>query len=78
MQLKEVKFVPEWSASLLCRFTPREIARTTHWIAGWGGDSGRCGVEKNLLDLLGIEPRPTSPWPVPISTELSRLQKRNK
>jgi hypothetical protein len=25
----------EWSASRLCRFTPRERAHGTHWIGGW-------------------------------------------
>jgi hypothetical protein len=28
--------------------------------------SGRCEVEKNLLPLSGIEPRPSSPYPVAI------------
>jgi hypothetical protein len=27
----------EWSASLPCRFTPRERAPGTHWIGGWLG-----------------------------------------
>jgi hypothetical protein len=33
--------------------------------------SGRCGVEKNLLPLLGIGPRPSSPYLIAIPTELS-------
>jgi hypothetical protein len=26
-----------WSASRLCRFTPKETATGTHWIGGWVG-----------------------------------------
>jgi hypothetical protein len=35
--------------------------------------SGRCGVEKDLLPLPGIEPRSFSTQPVATPTELSRL-----
>jgi hypothetical protein len=34
---------------------------------------GRYGEEKNLLLLPGIKPRPSSPYPVAIPTELLRL-----
>jgi hypothetical protein len=33
---------------------------------------GRCGIEENLLSLLGTEPRPSGPQPVAIPAELSR------
>jgi hypothetical protein len=36
--------------------------------------SGRCGVDKNTLPLPGIEPWLSSPKPVAIPTELSRLR----
>jgi hypothetical protein len=32
--------------------------------------SGACGVEKNVLSLLGIEPWPSNPLPVTILTDL--------
>jgi hypothetical protein len=35
--------------------------------------SGRCEVERNHLPLPGIEPRPSSPNPIAVATELSRL-----
>jgi hypothetical protein len=35
--------------------------------------SGHCGAEKNLLALPGIEPRPSSSYPVATWTELSWL-----
>jgi hypothetical protein len=34
---------------------------------------GRCGEEKNILPLSGIEHQPSSTQPVAILTELSRL-----
>jgi hypothetical protein len=45
-------------------FTPRPLylrgkCRGTHWIEGWM-DLWRCGVQKNLLSLPGVEPRPSS------------------
>jgi hypothetical protein len=49
----------EWSASRPCHFTPGESDLSAHWIWGWVGRSERCGVEKNLLSLPGIESRPT-------------------
>jgi hypothetical protein len=33
----------EWSASRLCRFTPREIDPGTHWVGGWVGP--RVGLD---------------------------------
>jgi hypothetical protein len=42
-------------------------------LAGPQSRSGSYGEEKNLLLLPGIEPRPSSPQPVSIPTELSRL-----
>jgi hypothetical protein len=35
--------------------------------------SGRCGVEKNLLPLPGIDPRLSISLPVAIPTEPSRI-----
>jgi hypothetical protein len=54
-------------------FTPRPLylrgkSPGTHLIGGAQRRSGSCGVEKNLLALPGIEPRP-----VAIQTKLSRL-----
>jgi hypothetical protein len=40
-----------------------------------GGSQSRseiCGMEKNLLPMLGIEPRLSNLWPVAIPTELPR------
>jgi hypothetical protein len=42
-------------------------------LGGPHGQSGCCGVEKNLLPLLGIEPRPSNPQPIAIPTELSQF-----
>jgi hypothetical protein len=40
----------EWSASRLCRFTPRERALSTHWIGGWvGSGAGLDAVEKRTI-----------------------------
>jgi hypothetical protein len=37
----------EWSASLLCRFTPGERVSDTHWIGGWvDPKSGLNDMEK--------------------------------
>jgi hypothetical protein len=44
---------------------------------GWPKSrSGRCGVEKNLLPLPGMKPQPSSPKPVIIPAEISRLYYR--
>jgi hypothetical protein len=40
------------------------------WPHSW---SGRCGVEQDILPVPGVESRPSSPYPIPIPTELSRL-----
>jgi hypothetical protein len=43
--------------------------------AGWAPiRSGRSGVDKTIIPLLGIEPRLSIPKPVAIPTELSRLK----
>jgi hypothetical protein len=39
-----------------------------NWIAGWVGPK----VEKNILPLPGVKPKPSSPWPLAIPTGLSR------
>jgi hypothetical protein len=52
----------ESSASHPGRCTPEERAPDTHWrLGGPQSRSGHCGVEKNLLPLPGIEPRPSIP-----------------
>jgi hypothetical protein len=54
----------EWSASRPGRFTPgKRVPRypLDRRVGGPQGWSGRCEVEKNLLPLLGIEPRLSSP-----------------
>jgi hypothetical protein len=64
----------EWSASRPGRLTLRQIASGTHWTGGWvwpQSQSGRCGAETNLLPLPGIEPWPSSRYPVAMSNELS-------
>jgi hypothetical protein len=35
--------------------------------------SGRCGVERKILPLPGIEPHPSIPQPVTIATNIARL-----
>jgi hypothetical protein len=46
----------------------------THWIGGWVGPrAGLDAVEKReILLLSGIQPRPSSPYPVTIPPEISR------
>jgi hypothetical protein len=51
----------EASASRPGRFTPRgkrPQCPLDKRLGGLQSQSGRCGVEKNLLPLPGIEPRP--------------------
>jgi hypothetical protein len=61
----------EWSASCSSCFTPREAAPNIHWLGGSQGQSGCCGVEKNLIPLPGIEPQPSIHlYPSAILTEL--------
>jgi hypothetical protein len=43
------------------RFTPKERVPDTHWARGWADFRADLdAVEKNLLPLAGIEPRPSS------------------
>jgi hypothetical protein len=63
----------EWSASGPGRFTPGE--RTPRYSLGRRLDvpqswSRRCRTEINLVPLSGIEPQPSSPYPITILTEL--------
>jgi hypothetical protein len=56
--------VGEQSTSRPGRFIPAERIPGTHWIGGYvDRTAGPEAVEykKNLLTLLGIEPRPSSP-----------------
>jgi hypothetical protein len=65
----------EWTASFPGRFTAGERAAGTHWIGGWVGHMAGLYVMKKrkIPPLLGIEPRPPSPKPIAMPTELSRL-----
>jgi hypothetical protein len=48
-------------------------------MGGWVGPSASLDtVEKNLLPLLRIEPRPSSPWSFTILTELTQLLIKEK
>jgi hypothetical protein len=54
----------EWPASRPGCSAPGERAPGTQFDMRLGGPksrSGRCGVQKNLLPLPGIEPQPSSP-----------------
>jgi hypothetical protein len=46
----------EWLVSRPGPFTPRERVPGIHWTDGPQIRSGHCGIKKNLLPLLGIEP----------------------
>jgi hypothetical protein len=50
----------EWSASRLCRCTPRERTPGIHWIVGWVGPRARLDdvEKKKFLTLRGLEPWP--------------------
>jgi hypothetical protein len=72
----------EWkygSAILDLGTTWRSVVSYTTWPLyprgnSWvGPGAGLNAVEKNVLSLPGIEPRPSSPYPVTISTEPSGL-----
>jgi hypothetical protein len=62
-------------------FTPRLLFPSgksplyplTKRLGGLQSRSERCGIEKNLLLLSGIELRLSSPYPVAILTALSQL-----
>jgi hypothetical protein len=62
----------EWSATRLCRFTPR--GPLDRRLGEPQSRSGRCGEEKNLA-LPEIEPRSSIPYPISIPTELSGLHR---
>jgi hypothetical protein len=50
----------EWSASLPGRCTVGKRAPVPiGWEAGWQNQPGRCGEQRTLLPLSGIEPRPS-------------------
>jgi hypothetical protein len=51
----------ERSDSRPCCFTPPPRKEPPFRYPLDSGLSGRCGVEKNILPLLGVEPRPSSP-----------------
>jgi hypothetical protein len=59
----------EWSASRHSRFTLQGKSTGRPFDRGVAGpqtQSRRCWVEKNLRDVLGIEFRPFSLWPVTV------------
>jgi hypothetical protein len=70
----------EWSGSRLCWFTPWERAPGTHFKGGWmGARDGLDAMEKiKILTLPGMKPRPSSPKPISIPTEISRLLSRHR
>jgi hypothetical protein len=64
----------EWSASCPCHFTPQGNSPWYPLDRRLGepqSRSGHCG-EVEILQS-GIKPRPSSPYPIAISTELSQL-----
>jgi hypothetical protein len=65
----------DWSATRLCRFTPRGKSPQSPLDRSLGepqSRSGRCGEEKDLA-LPEIEPGSSSPYPIAILTEVSEL-----
>jgi hypothetical protein len=51
---------------------PGERVPDTHWIGSWVDPRVSLdAVEKRDLAVLGIEPKPSRPWPVIMTTELS-------
>jgi hypothetical protein len=75
--LTTVIYGGEWSAAHTGRFNPGKrtppypLDRRLGWTQG---RSTRCETQKNLLTVLGIEHRPSTPQSVVISTELARLK----
>jgi hypothetical protein len=65
----EVSYQLHASAPLLPGKDPSEYPLDKR-LGGLQDLSGCCGVKKYLLTLLGIEPRPSSPRPAAIPTEL--------
>jgi hypothetical protein len=54
---------------------PGKRATGTHWIENWVGPrTSLDDMKRKILPLPGIEPWPSSPWPVTIPTELAQLQ----
>ena len=68
-----------WSTSSPCRLTPRKEPRypPKKWLGGPQSRSGRCGEQKNILPLPGLEPRnsPAHSWGYQ-STMKTRLTKQ--
>jgi hypothetical protein len=67
----------EWLASHSGRFTPWEKT-STRWIGGWVGPQSRSRRRGNGKNVASTgtrtpNPRPSSPYPVAIPTELHRL-----
>jgi hypothetical protein len=54
------------------------LDKRTGCLGGPQSRSGRCGEEKNRFHMPGIEPRLSSPYPVAIPTELSRITEKQK
>jgi hypothetical protein len=68
-------YISKWLLSIPGLFNPGERAPDTHWIGGCVGlRAGLDDMEKwKIVSMQEIEPRPSSPQPVGIPTELSRL-----
>jgi hypothetical protein len=62
----------EWSASRPDRFTPKKTKLKIR-LCGPQHQPAHFAEEKNLLPMLGLEPQPSSPLPVPIPTEQSKF-----
>jgi hypothetical protein len=58
----------EWSASLPCHFTPKEIAPGTHWIGGWVGPRAVLNaVAKRTIPSPRRESNPRTPIVQPVA-----------
>jgi hypothetical protein len=55
---------------------PAVLSPSTHWIGGWVGPKDGLNVveRRQVLPMPGFKPRPSSPYPVAIPTELSQLR----
>jgi hypothetical protein len=53
----------EWTASRPGRFTPREIALSTHWIGSWVSPRADLNIleKRKILSLPGFKPYTLSP-----------------
>jgi hypothetical protein len=52
----------EWSAACPGCFTPRERARSTHWVGGLGGPQSRSGQHREEKILNPTRAQTQKPW----------------